>query len=175
MVNSCDYSNIGSGTFEVPFWPRYVNLCVLVIEQTWCRVLLSTSRNQKNSKKLGTFTRKYSCYSVLAEVSQIVSALIDALTGPESNLYARKMIPSILTSNSDHTRSRLHGKHHIRFLDSFRLYNIVPKSSWVTIRSSLCFELEQIRDHFYYTNFKFFYNKSGLRFALAQSIANFLL
>ena len=106
-----------------------------------------------------TFTRKYSCYSVLAAVSQIVSALIDALTGPESNLYARKMIPSILTSNSDHTRSRLHGKHHIRFLDSFRLYNlyslynIVPKSSWVTIRSSLCFELEQIRDHFYYKNF----------------------
>ena len=65
-------------------------------------------------------------------------------TGPKSNLYARKMIPSVLTSNSDHTRSRLHGKHHIRFLDSFTLYNIVPKNSWVTIGTSLCFELEQI-------------------------------
>ena len=51
---------------------------------------------------------------------------------------------------------------------------IVPfwqKNGWVTIRSSLCFELEQIRDHFYYTNFLFFYNKSGLRFSVTQSIA----
>ena len=39
---------------------------------------------------------------------------------------------------------------------------------------SLCFELEQIRDHFYYKNFLFFYNKSGLRFAVAQSISNFV-
>ena len=80
------------------------------------------------------------------------------------------MIPSVLTSNSDHRRSRLHGKHHIIFLDSFTLYNIVPKNSWVTIETSLCFELEQIQDHFYYTNFLFFYNKSGLRFAVTQSI-----
>ena len=28
-----------------------------------------------------------------------------------------------------------------------------PKNCWFTIRTSLCFELEQIRGHFYYTNF----------------------
>ena len=48
-------------------------------------------------------------------------------TGPESDLYARKMIPRVLTSNSDHTRSRLHEKYHITFLDSFTLYNIYSK------------------------------------------------
>ena len=85
-VNSCyystdseNYSNKGSGTLEVSFLPRYINICVLVIKQTWCRVLLSTSRNRKNSKKLGTITRNYSCYSVLAAVSQKTSALRDAL------------------------------------------------------------------------------------------------
>ena len=49
-------------------------------------------------------------------------------------------------------------------------YTLFSKNSWVTIRSLLCFELEQIRDHFYYINFLFFYNKSGLRFAVTQSI-----
>ena len=36
-----------------------------------------------------------------------------------------------------------------------------------------CFELEQIWDNFYYRNVQFFYCKCGLRFALAQSIAEF--
>ena len=34
----------------------------------------------------------------------------------------------------------------------------------------LCFELEQIWDHIYYTNAPHFYSKCGLGFALAQSI-----
>ena len=37
-----------------------------------------------------------------------------------------------------------------------------------------CFELEQIRDHFYYRNGQFFYCKCGLGFALAQSIAELI-
>ena len=48
------------------------------------------------------------------------------------------------------------------------------KNCWFTIRSLLCFELEQIRDHFNYKNFLFFYNKSGLRFDLAKSMAKFV-
>ena len=39
----------------------------------------------------------------------------------------------------------------------------------------LCFELEQIWDHIYYTNAPLFYSESGLRFALAQSIKNLIL
>ena len=35
---------------------------------------------------------------------------------------------------------------------------------------SLCLELEQFRDHFYYTNGGHLYNKSGLGFAVTQSI-----
>ena len=31
-----------------------------------------------------------------------------------------------------------------------------------------CFELQQIRDHFYYTNGGHLYGKSGLRFAVTQ-------
>ena len=34
----------------------------------------------------------------------------------------------------------------------------------------LCLELEQIRDHIYYTNSPHLYSKCGLRFALARSI-----
>ena len=49
-------------------------------------------------------------------------------------------------------------------------YTLFSKNGWVTIRSSLCFELEQIRGHFYFTNFLFFYNKSGVRFDITQSI-----
>ena len=48
-------------------------------------------------------------------------------TGPESDLYAWKMTPRVLTSKSDHTRSGLHEKYHIRFLDTYRLYNIYSK------------------------------------------------
>ena len=44
------------------------------------------------------------------------------------------------------------------------------KNSWFTIKTLLCFELQKIRDHFCFTNFLFFYNKSGLRFAVTQSI-----
>ena len=36
----------------------------------------------------------------------------------------------------------------------------------------LCLKLEQIWEHFYYRNGGHFYSKSGLRFALAQSITN---
>ena len=52
---------------------------------------------------------------------------IDAHTDPDSDLYARKMTPGVLTSNSDHTRSGLHEKYQIRFLDTCRLYNINSK------------------------------------------------
>ena len=37
-----------------------------------------------------------------------------------------------------------------------------------------CFELEQIRDHIYSRKIAHFYCKSGLRFALAQSIAELI-
>ena len=50
-----------------------------------------------------------------------------ARTDPESDLYAWKMTPRVLTSKSDHTRSGLHEKYHIRFLDTCRLYNIYSK------------------------------------------------
>ena len=59
--------------------------------------------------------------------------------------------------------------HKLCMLASHYLF-LLQKNGWFTTRSSLCFELEQIRDHFYYTNFLFFYNKSGLRFAVTQSI-----
>ena len=39
---------------------------------------------------------------------------------------------------------------------------------------SLCFKLEEIRDHFYYTNGGYFSIKSGLGFALSPSITKFL-
>ena len=39
---------------------------------------------------------------------------------------------------------------------------------------SLCLELEQFRDHFYYTNGGHLYNKSGLGFAVSQSITKLL-
>ena len=39
----------------------------------------------------------------------------------------------------------------------------------------LCFELEQIRDHIYYTNATHLYSKCGRRFALAQSITKIIL
>ena len=39
---------------------------------------------------------------------------------------------------------------------------------------SLCLELEQIRDHFYYTNRGHLYSKSGLGFAVTQSITKLL-
>ena len=61
-------------------------------------------------------------------------------------------------------------KPNIRSQTKCTLYTFFSKNRWVTIETSLCFELEQIRDHFYYTNFLFFYNKSGLRFAVTQSI-----
>ena len=44
------------------------------------------------------------------------------------------------------------------------------KNGCVTIRTWLCFKLEQIRDHFYYTNGGHLINESGLRFAISQSI-----
>ena len=44
------------------------------------------------------------------------------------------------------------------------------KTNQVTIRILLCFELQQIWDHFYYTNAPHLYSKSGLRFAVTQSI-----
>ena len=50
-------------------------------------------------------------------------------------------------------------------------YTGFSKNSWVTIRTLLCFEIQQNRYHFYSTNFLFFYNKSALRFAVTQSIA----
>ena len=40
----------------------------------------------------------------------------------------------------------------------------------VTKKTFFCFDLEQIRDHFYYTNGGYLYSKSGLRFAVTQSI-----
>ena len=39
----------------------------------------------------------------------------------------------------------------------------------------LCLELEQIRDHIYYTNSPHLYSKCGLRFAPTQSIKKFIL
>ena len=46
-----------------------------------------------------------------------------------------------------------------------------PESKFFQI--FLCFELEQIWDHINYTNAPHFYRKCDLRFALAQSIAEF--
>ena len=57
-------------------------------------------------------------------------------TGPESDLYAWKMTSRVLTSKSDHTRSGLHEKYHIRFLDSCTLYNINSKL-WNLLSKSL--------------------------------------
>ena len=54
------------------------------------------------------------------------------------------------------------------------MVSLTKNKGWVTIRTSLCFELQQILDHFYYKHFLFFYNKSGLRFAVAWCITNFL-
>ena len=45
----------------------------------------------------------------------------------------------------------------------------------ITIRTLPYFELEKIRDHFYYANAPHLYSKSGLRFAVAWCIATFLL
>ena len=39
---------------------------------------------------------------------------------------------------------------------------------------SLCLELEEIRDHFYYTNGGHLYSKSGLGFAVTQYITKLL-
>ena len=47
---------------------------------------------------------------------------------------------------------------------------IQNRNSVLTI-FSLCLELEQIRDHFYYTNAPHLYSKSGLGFDVTQSIA----
>ena len=58
--------------------------------------------------------------------------------------------------------------------DSLPLY--VPRlasPSWIIF--VLCFELEQIGDHIYYTNGGYSYSKCGLGFALAQSIKKFIL
>ena len=44
----------------------------------------------------------------------------------------------------------------------------------VSILTRLCFELEQIRDHIYSRKIAHFYSKSGLGFALAQSIAELI-
>ena len=55
------------------------------------------------------------------------------------------------------------------------IYAIFSKTGWVTIRMSLCFELSQIWDHFSHTNAPHLSSKSGLRFALTQSIATFFL
>ena len=48
---------------------------------------------------------------------------------------------------------------------------IKPKKPKIML---LCFELQQIRDHFYYKNFKSFVSKSGLRFAITQRIKNLI-
>ena len=44
----------------------------------------------------------------------------------------------------------------------------------VSILTRQCFELEQIRDHIYSRKIAHFYSKSGLGFALAQSIAELI-
>ena len=52
--------------------------------------------------------------------------------------------------------------------------SVGSKNGCVSIKTWLCLELEQIRNHFYYTNRGYFINKSGLRFAVSQSIRKFL-
>ena len=41
------------------------------------------------------------------------------------------------------------------------------KSGWITIRNLLCFELEQIRDHIYYTIRGHLYSNCGVQFVVA--------
>ena len=50
-------------------------------------------------------------------------------TGLGPKLHEWKMTSRVLTTNSDHTRSRLHEKHHIRFLDSCTLTSIFWKTA----------------------------------------------
>ena len=45
---------------------------------------------------------------------------------------------------------------------------------WGGRKFSLCLELEQIRDHFYYTNGGHLYSKSGLGFVITPTIAKFI-
>ena len=49
------------------------------------------------------------------------------------------------------------------------LGNLEGPVDLVTIKTLLCLELEQIRDHFYDTNGGYLYSESGLRFAVTQS------
>ena len=72
-----------------------------------------------------------------------------------------------------------HIKHHDHFISSWvKSKNVFDKvfPEMVSVFShripiSLCFELDQIWAHIYYTNGPHFVNKCGLRFGLAQSIA----
>ena len=50
------------------------------------------------------------------------------------------------------------------------MVSLTKNKGWVTIRTWLSFELQQIWDHFYYTNAPQLYSKCGLRFAVAQCI-----
>ena len=65
----------------------------------------------------------------------------------------------------------------LRFPEILIGYRCAPegaKFKYATCRPpivSLCLELEQIRDHFYYTNAPHLYSKSGLGFVLTPSIA----
>ena len=65
-------------------------------------------------------------------------------------------------------------KYAMTFGQFFELLRFPGKSMLGWPKILLCLELEQIRDHFYYTNDPHLYSKSGLGFALTQSIAKFL-
>ena len=81
----------------------------------------------------------------------------------------------LIHSEDSHLSSKIKAKkcwilqnsHHLT-CPSFRV-----KHGCITIRTWFCLELEQIWDHFYYTNGGYLYSKSGLRFAIAQSIVTF--
>ena len=91
--------------------------------------------------------------------------------GPELILTPPRTVRLTLSISSNELGSRLPLKPSFGPRGLLVCNTFFFKSGWVSIRTLLCFELQQIWDHFCYKKIKRFYNKSGLGFSVTQSIA----